>query len=512
MISESEAADRFVFLCEPDVELPSGFRESPRILRDGNVLRSGDRTIRLPSRRLLLGDAIIEDRLDAWRSVVDWLADQIGSRILMLPYDEPLRELGQLGLAMRTFKFGLLFRHAPERVYARDYSIFTNASLFLFADPGSEEALQRAYVPYYHGALAEEGPHAALQAIATSEAATTPPGTTRARGDNGDGPRILLVAYYSGPARTVGANRINYWHSQIPRLWPGAQVALATPVPWDTATGGVMHVADLGAASLVDIAGQAPQWAGAYLETEKRNARSFNTLGHTWRIALENHFGVSDERYDVVIITGNPFGVFDFAAYAKRRWSARVVLDYRDPFANNPRMAYSTEARDWARYIERGYNFQADLVTVVNKDCAAMVEGRDDVRVAVVPNGFDKRRSPTAPSRWTDDDGRIHFVHAGTIFHDRSPNALIGSLDATKHRLHHIGNVARIDQEQLASEVVRAHGMLPYDQTLELVARATAAYSSSPLQASKLQQNCTIIWPAGSISWLSPRGRCGGGP
>lgn len=426
------------------------------IQRTDRRLSCNGAEVSLPGSTFQLDAEITEGRLEAWQPVLDWLGGLIGPQDhLAFLHDDPLRELGLLATARARFRFALAFSTAPARIGARDYSVMSSAAFFLFADAKIEGALRRAYVHHYFTAPPEQEPHAI-------EAKVTGTG----------GPRILLVSYFFGASRTVGVQRTNYWHERIPVLWPGAKVTTVTTTPGDYSDGRVLVLPDLGCAHLLDADGRSLPWAKAFIETEKLHARNFSTLSYYWRFGLERYFETRDETFDLVILSGNPFAVFDFAAFAKRRWSSRVVLDYRDPFANNPRISYRPEQREWARYVERGYNFQADLLTVVNPNCVPMVEADEELRPVIVANGFDERQVRPPLPRSREKTGMVHFVHAGNFYHYNSPEPLIGCLTADRHRFHHIGNPQGPFPQALTHDAVECHGIVPYDQVLNLISQA----------------------------------------
>ena len=447
-----------LFFLTRNIEDTRSFSEqlSP-VIQDKRRLTYAGTQIALPEHRFLLDDEIIAGTLDRWFPVIDWLAKHLDENgILVFQHDDPLRELGLLARAQNRFVYALAFLSNPDRIFARDYPIFSSADFFIFSGSDVEDSLRSNYVPHYRTEPAFLNkkmeaylPHA-----------------------DGNGPRILLVTYFSGADRTVSVLRTNYWHEQIPQIWPEAIVQTVTATPYGADDPRVILVPDLGAGCLLDSFGKPVSYAIPFLHTEKKNARNFSTLSHFWRISLENYFAESNENFDVVIISGNPFAVFDFAAFAKRRWSSRVILDYRDPFANNPRIQYPPDKRNWARYTEKGYNFQADLITAVNDACKSMVECDDTTQVVVTANGFDERRISAPLTRWREADGMIHFVHAGKFRQDNSPEHFIENLDKANHILHNVGELAGHDSEVLGNSPVEQHGFQCYEEVLSLISCA----------------------------------------
>ena len=284
--------------------------------------------------------------------------------------------------------------------------------------------------------------------------------------------RILIVAYYTGPCPTVGVARPNYWFEEFDRLSDGrTETHLATAVRPPHACSRIHHVPDLHGITLTESNDLRSKWVGEFVVTEARRAKHVNTLGYFWRIALERYFAAADLHFDVVIISGNPFAYFDFATFARARWSANIVLDYRDPFALNPVMNYADNARATATYIEAGYNFQADLIVAVNNDCVARIVGHEEHRTAVVANGYDERiAATTVPAAF--DRQRINLIHAGALNHYRSLNELLVVLEGERHCLHHVGNAPKLAPGTVERDVLVLHGRRSYAETLALVAGA----------------------------------------
>ena len=284
--------------------------------------------------------------------------------------------------------------------------------------------------------------------------------------------RILLVAYYAGPCATVGVARPNYWFEEFDRLSGGrTETHLATAVRPVQASSRIHHVPDMHGITLTEQTDVRSPWVSAFVATEARQARQVNTLGYFWRIALERYFAASDLDFDAVILSGNPYAYFDFASFARARWSAQIVLDYRDPFALNPVMNFDDNTRRSASYIEAGYNFQADLILAVNNECVTRIVGHGEHRTAVVANGYDERIAAQVVPLVLDTQ-RINLIHAGALNHYRSLDTLLEVLDGGRHRLHHVGNPPTVLPDIHEAGVLVLHGRRSYNETLALVAGA----------------------------------------
>ncbi len=395
---------------------------------------------------------------------------------MIADFDHPLRELLLLADARGAFRYGLYFPEKASRILPLDYALLGCSQLNVFSTDEIEEDFRSKYVGTYRAAR----PHDDLASLIKSQSEAwrkpkdrvTPLVDARPSPRGGTGgakSRLLIVSYFSGPCRTVGVQRVNYWCEELERLSKGRlETHLATAINWSSSEVNVHYVPDHHIASLLDADGTYPNWAHAFVTTETRYAKSFNTLSYYWRYALERYFDTLDMNFDVVIISGNPFAVFDFAVYAKRRWRARVILDYRDPFANNPRIKYRPEAREHARYVEKGYNLQADLALVVNTSCQMMLEAKEDIPSVIIPNGFDERIVDDIPVSHRNDDV-IKFVHAGQFYAYDSLENLLAALTPGKHSFHHVGEIAGIPQSVRNYDTLVAHGRKSYTDTLRII-------------------------------------------
>lgn len=407
---------------------------------------------------------------DEWVAVLVWLQSSVGENALfVVDYDHPLRELILFGAAALDLRYCLRFATVPSRFSAPlEYAIIGNAEVMLISDPALHDDFRRNYfVPYVSAASLAD-----LRAQDKPVPRGGEPKPAVGTDSSGHPIRVLIVAYFTGPCRTVGVQRPNYWFEALARVSDGAiEVEIVSANDWGEPRADVHVVPDFNVASLLDNDNNYPPWAADFVAWEKRDAKAFNTLSFYWRYALEKYFDAAERHFDVVVISGNPFSCFDFATYAKRRWHARVILDYRDPFGNNPRFKYTPEARQATRYAERGFNFQADVVSVVNDYCIDLVEEGTDAEIVNIPNGFDERILGSVERAVLSSD-RINLVHAGSFTHDRSPEFILGALDPERHRFHHVGNSAGVDAQLLEIDSVVAHGMLPYIEALGIMGGA----------------------------------------
>lgn len=467
----STASRIIVFAQDPDIDVPANCPSHTEIaLADGTsltiVATNGVRKPRrlvMPAARFDLAQVVEARATGDWMDLrVEICGSDNAEVYVICAFDHPLKEVLLLWSISQRFRFAIYFSKVPARLSVNDYSLLGSAANTLFATPEIEAGVRTKYI----------GP---LRSIDSPDKAETKTENTQApylSGSRPDQKKLLLVSYHSGPSRTVGVQRPNYWFEAIEDITDGRYcIHLATATRWDQLKQNLHYVPDLHAASLAEPYGVFPDWAPAFVKAEQMNARTFNTLSHYWQVALENYFDHTDLSFDAVVMTGNPFSFFDFARYAKEKWYARTVLDYRDPFANNPRMKFTSEARERARYIEKGFNLQADLAIVVNEDCRALLVAADEIATAIIPNGFDDR-VPIQANSPNEQDGTIKLVHAGQFRSDCPPNALLDAIQPGHHSFHHIGTIDARLADVLVSDKVVAHGHKPYAETLGLIASA----------------------------------------
>lgn len=431
------------------------FGDGALIVQPANGGRSS--RIRLPP-RVSMAD-LTPDSAKQWAAVHGELAGIVGSGNLQIAVDVdcPARDLVRAFSAWGLAQYVVHIEDTIGKVRADDYPFLATATHVTFGRADGERDLASRFPGGWRGS------------------------STRAAGPvtaaPGPGPvRVLLVAYFAGACGAVGAKRINYWASELAVESESVlTVDVASAMP-DGLTADARHhfVPDHGRAELMrppfaDVS----EWAWCAVEREVAQSRKFSTVGYYWRYGLERYFAERADRFDAVVISGNPFAPFEFASWAKRRWGAAVILDYRDPFAYNPRMQYGKEAREDAAYLERGYNLACDLVTVVNDDCIGLVAGPRDAKIRVVQNGFDDRiLNPLLSGHVRSPGDVVTLAHAGSFYADRSPNPLVAAMEPGRERLIHVGPIGGLDQLDGAPHVTDIRGTLPYLEAMTAIADA----------------------------------------
>jgi len=277
--------------------------------------------------------------------------------------------------------------------------------------------------------------------------------------------KALLISYYMPPAETVAVHRINYWEKMLPKIAlerkdPALEVTALTAVHSHKTNGDYLFVQDDGGLSCQN---------GETIElVDRMKAERVNFFSVFWADKIREMFEQNPNlRYDSVVMSGNPFFYFSLGEYFKRKWGATIILDFRDPFANNPRFKYTEGHKDLVVELERGYISDADYAISVNKYCLDALELDDPKKGAVVANGFDERVVDVIePIELRDNDGRMNFVYTGSFYADRDPEPFLASLDESLFRLIHIGRVQDADAHLDQYPGITRYGLMSYEDVI----------------------------------------------
>lgn len=225
---------------------------------------------------------------------------------------------------------------------------------------------------------------------------------------------ILLIAYYFSPDKRVGALRASYWYDEIPRHID-AKVTVIT-AEQDAAGPSVFVVENKG--------------------HEKGNFLIMDP-GVTWRKKIMRF--ISSEgvhiKADLVIMTGGPFMHFSISGWLKEKMGARVILDYRDPFATNPVFGNSWIKRKVKLYYEKKFNRQCDAITTVNRQCAALISCFDMKVNAIIENGYDER---VKVEHLREVRASESYIYAGKLYLD--PDPLLEALSEKGKQFIYLGS------------------------------------------------------------------------
>jgi glycosyltransferase involved in cell wall biosynthesis len=192
------------------------------------------------------------------------------------------------------------------------------------------------------------------------------------------------------------------------------------------------------------------------------------------------------DDYDVILVTGSPFGAFGVAEKIARRFRKPYVLDYRDLYTTHPH--YARRAVFHPAKKERRLLSNAAAVTVVSGSMKESLERHFGVggKTSVVTNGYDgEELSATRAERFD------HFaiVYTGQFYPPLSVvtpiMAMLARLKAFRGQqlprwaFHYYGDARNHVHDEavrfgVAEEVV-IHGYVPRDESLAAVRAAGLA-------------------------------------
>ncbi len=354
-------------------------RRWPVVHRVGETLHltGVDQVIPLPENSMQIeAGSLSGAHVAGWSLVLDWLEKHLHRPMMVVQPHGWAQDLALWSASSRSWPLAAwIHGEQPVVATAGAVALVGAARGVLFLDAG----VRQRFIASWHSTIADL-PSAVL--INVDDPAAPTPSTRR------DGViRVLLVAYYAGDNPKVGVERPTYWFDMLEELSGGdITVDLATAAPWQNTTGRVHHVQDLGPATLAPNRDSIETWATVtFGHAANEPYAPTRQVGGYWHVALEQYFAARDDHYDVVIITGSPCDYFGFAAWAQGHWYARTLLDYREPFALNPRRTFTKKSRAQAIDWEKGWNMAADVITIAHAaNRNSVVPSGPDMRIEVV--------------------------------------------------------------------------------------------------------------------------------
>lgn len=247
------------------------------------------------------------------------------------------------------------------------------------------------------------------------------------------------MAYAFFPDKTVGALRTSFWYSELPTAHNCNTTVLTAN---SRAKGnGVIVIPDTGRMS---------RW----------NPVKDSGLG--WKKDVLDYLKVNTLRSpDVVIISGSPFMHFSLTTDFKKMFGCKVILDYRDPFANNANFQISAFKIGVKRIFEKRFNRAADGLITVNAFCGKRITGFEKKPHALIQNGFDDRFSPKLKPV---DLLHPKLVYTGKFYFD--PAEILDAARKANVKIAYAGP-DKIDDR--FHGIVEYYGMVDYPNAVQLV-------------------------------------------
>ena len=252
---------------------------------------------------------------------------------------------------------------------------------------------------------------------------------------------ILIISYLFDPDKTVGSKRATFWAKNINKIAPYINCDVIS-ITENTHVDGVENY---------------------YCIPNLKKAKGLiKDEGVTWKKEIRKWMKTNETGYDVVIMSGSPFMYFSLVKDFQKK-GAKVILDYRDPFANNPRFNNTFFKVFIKSQFENRFNKVADKIITVNQFCLPLLKGykKGNNKYSVIKNGYERVAKSTDVflNRTT-----INFIYTGTFFPDRDPKPLLKIIKENKEiTFHHIGRETTLNEPYKMA----CYGMLPYSKMLK---------------------------------------------
>lgn len=276
--------------------------------------------------------------------------------------------------------------------------------------------------------------------------------------------KILFIAYYFEPFDGVGAKRISYWAKYLKQISNNINVCDVL-----TATEQEHEFKNIDNVYYVK-------------DNKKSKFKAFFKVdvGITWiedlKLFISNN--IKKDYYDYVIITGNPFMHF-FITKKLHKLGSKVILDFRDPFATNPRGAkkdtiFKKIKHNILKKIEYNFVRNAYKVITVNEYCAELIEGYSKYKnkFIIIDNGYEEEYFEKLVKKDRLESfeliSTLNFSYAGKLYADRNPSNFLKVIKSDSSlRFFHIGDKSEYMSKSFSDSV--SLGKKTYSETINIL-------------------------------------------
>lgn len=264
---------------------------------------------------------------------------------------------------------------------------------------------------------------------------------------------ILLISYVFKPIKGVASLRTSYWADFFSTKKNAYKIDAITSREESKQYSYVTVVSDTNAS-----------WKQKFIKDQ----------GITWRKTLQEYLKTKKETYDVIILSGGPFMHFTLVPWLQKELQSKVILDFRDPFALNPRFENKKLKIWYKQYYEKQFIDNADHVITVNEYCKKLLTTRSDSKISVIENGYDDRIID--PIRITDKKNvtkEIRFVYAGKFTSNLSPECFLQNISHEKYKaifeFKHVGELLPKLQLYYQSDNMEMTGLVSYEDAVKKI-------------------------------------------
>lgn len=293
--------------------------------------------------------------------------------------------------------------------------------------------------------------------------------------------KLLLVTYYFPPCAASATYRALGLACHLPAAGWDVRVLAAQNVPYEPVDDGLMALVPDGVE--VKRVSMPPVSIGS-------RGRNFILPLSSWvqpatRVADAM---IEQERPDLVLTTSPPGAVHRIGRAIKKRWGIPWAACLRDAWVTNiEHFRRAAPFKLFELQQERLMMNSADLIIANTPSTTRGLQAafpRYAPKIVMATNGFDPQLIPHFKSPSTSGDKQIVLVHAGELYHGRSPEALIAAMarlraerPAQRVKLQLLGDATELDLPSMLLKYgmyrdVDAPGQVPYSAALQHIANA----------------------------------------
>jgi hypothetical protein len=257
---------------------------------------------------------------------------------------------------------------------------------------------------------------------------------------------ILLISYYFKPFKGVGAKRLSYWYENFPSNY-SVKVLTATKQPCDSKN--IIYIEPKKSKNLI-----------AFFIKDK---------GIDWVKPIKKFFKDSpmELKVDFIIISGGPFMHFSLTRFFRKQTNSKILLDFRDPFSDNP-LFNNQFIKYWIkRKFEQNFIKNATAIITVNKFCAKHIVANNKP-VYIIDNGYLDIDKNLDKKELVKD--KINLVFTGSFKSDPVNLEIFSNflLNNRDFFFHHVG-IGYLPRQEALTENYKNYGQLDYLEAIEIL-------------------------------------------
>lgn len=269
--------------------------------------------------------------------------------------------------------------------------------------------------------------------------------------------RVLFISYFFKPFTGVGAKRVTYWAENINKCDSNIKCDVITAInPENCKYNNIENV--------------------YYIPNSKKtNLMSFiiKDEGLTWiadlKAFFKNHLL---DKYDCIIISGGPFMHFSIGKFLKKKYGAKIIIDFRDPFAANPRFSNGAIKVLVKRYFENKFIKNSDAFLTVNQFCSNIIGTVSKEKNYIIENGYDENIIKVIKDKtnYIQQNDIIKLSYIGTIYPDFNITNFFDviSTDRFKNKFS-FSYAGKSEFKEYEDSNIYNYGLMNYEDALNLI-------------------------------------------